>query len=58
MSITIVRCKNHQGSVVFGTIFEAYWDVYIRYAESIDGITQMMGSKYAQAIMLHISKGA
>jgi coenzyme F420-reducing hydrogenase beta subunit len=39
----------HQGGVVFGAIFDAYWNVYMGYAESIDGITQMMGSKYVQA---------
>lgn len=38
-----------EGGVVFGAIFDAEWQVYITYAETLESVRPMMGSKYVQA---------
>lgn len=37
------------GGVVFGAKFDDDWQVYITYAESLEGVRPFMGSKYVQA---------
>ena len=38
-----------QGGVVFGAVFDENWEVKHTYAESMDGVRPMMGSKYVQS---------
>lgn len=38
-----------QGGVVFGAVFDDNWEVRHTYAESMDGVRPMMGSKYVQS---------
>ena len=38
-----------QGGVVFGAVFDENWEVRHTYAESMDGVRPMMGSKYVQS---------
>lgn len=38
-----------QGGVVFGAVFDENWEVRHIYAENMDGVRPMMGSKYVQS---------
>ena len=38
-----------EGGVVFGARFDESWQVYIDYAEDLDGVEAFLGSKYVQA---------
>ena len=38
-----------QGGVVFGAVFDENWEVRHTYAENMDGVRPMMGSKYVQS---------
>ena len=38
-----------EGGVVFGARFDENWQVYIDYAEDLDGVEAFLGSKYVQA---------
>ena len=38
-----------EGGVVFGARFDEQWQVMIDYAETMEGISTFMGSKYVQA---------
>lgn len=47
--IALARYVISHGGVVFGAVFDEKWEVKHTYAETIDGIRPMMGSKYLQS---------
>ena len=49
--VFVALAKNviDQGGVVFGAVFDENWEVKHTYAESMDGVRPMMGSKYVQS---------
>lgn len=47
--IALAKKVIEQGGVVFGAVFDENWDVKHTYAESMDGVRPMMGSKYVQS---------
>ena len=40
-----------EGGVVFGAVFDGNWEVMHAYAETMEGVRPMMGSKYVQSRM-------
>ena len=47
--IALAKKIIEQGGVVFGAVFDENWDVKHTYAESMDDVRPMMGSKYVQS---------
>ena len=47
--ISLARKVIKNGGVVFGAVFDEKWEVKHTYAEAIDGVKPMMGSKYLQS---------
>lgn len=47
--IAIAKKVIERGGVVFGAVFDDNWEVVHTYAETIDGVKLMMGSKYVQS---------
>lgn len=47
--IALAKKVIEQGGVVFGAVFDGNWEVKHTYAESMDGVHPMMGSKYVQS---------
>lgn len=47
--IALAKYIISQGGVVFGAVFDEKWEVKHTYAEIIEGIKPMMGSKYMQS---------
>ena len=47
--IAIAKKVIERGGVVFGAVFDDNWEVVHKYAETIDGVKPMMGSKYVQS---------
>lgn len=49
MFIALAKKTIENGGVVFGAIFDDNWEVKHSYAESLEGVRAMMGSKYLQS---------
>lgn len=47
--IELARTIIAQEGVVFGAVFDENWEVEHRYAETLEGVRPMMGSKYLQS---------
>ena len=47
--INLARNVIAEGGIVFGAVFDGSWNVVHTYADSIDGVWAMMGSKYVQS---------
>ena len=47
--IALARRTIEDGGVVFGAVFDGDWEVMHTYAETLDGVRPMMGSKYVQS---------
>lgn len=47
--IALAKEVINNGGVVFGAIFDSSWEVFHTYAENIDDVFPMMGSKYVQS---------
>ena len=47
--IALARKVIDSGGVVFGAVFDENWEVVHAYAETMDGVRPMMGSKYVQS---------
>ena len=47
--IALARNTIEKGGVVFGAVFDENWEVKHAYAETLDGVRPMMGSKYVQS---------
>lgn len=47
--IAIAKKVIERDGVVFGAVFDDNWEVFHKYAETIDGVKPMMGSKYVQS---------
>lgn len=47
--IALAKKVIEQGGVVFGAVFDESWEVKHTYAETLDGVKPMMGSKYVQS---------
>ena len=47
--IAIAKKVIERDGVVFGAVFDDNWEVVHKYAETIDGVKPMMGSKYVQS---------
>lgn len=47
--INLARNVIAEGGIVFGAVFDGSWNVVHTYADSIDGVRSMMGSKYVQS---------
>ncbi len=47
--IALAREVLGRGGVVFGAVFDSGWEVAHAYAETLEGVKAMMGSKYAQS---------
>ncbi|WP_272961389.1 Coenzyme F420 hydrogenase/dehydrogenase, beta subunit C-terminal domain [Barnesiella viscericola] len=47
--ILLAKKVIERGGVVFGAVFDDNWEVVHTYAETIDGVKPMMGSKYVQS---------
>lgn len=49
MFFTLAKAVIQENGVVFGATYDESWGVRISYAEQIDGVFPMMGSKYLQS---------
>lgn len=49
--ISLAKNIIEQGGVVFGAVFDEDWEVKHTYAETLDNVRPMMGSKYVQSRM-------
>ena len=47
--IALAKKVIEQNGVVFGAVFDENWEVKHTYAETLDGVKPMMGSKYVQS---------
>ena len=47
--IALAKAVIRKGGVVFGAVFDRRWEVIHAYAESMEGVRRMMGSKYVQS---------
>lgn len=47
--IAVARKVIENGGVVFGAVFDEKWEVRHAYAETLEGVRPMMGSKYLQS---------
>ena len=47
--IALAKKILEKGGVVFGAVFDENWEVKHTYAETLDGVRLMMGSKYVQS---------
>ena len=47
--IALARKVIDSGGVVFGAVFDENWEVVHAYADTMDGVRPMMGSKYVQS---------
>lgn len=47
--IALAKKVIEQGGVVFGAVFDGNWEVKHTYAETLDGVKPMIGSKYVQS---------
>ena len=47
--IALARSVLEKGGVVFGAVFDECWEVKHAFAETLDGVKPMMGSKYLQS---------
>lgn len=47
--IALAKKTLEKGGVVFGAVFDENWEVRHTYAETLDGVRPMMGSKYVQS---------
>lgn len=47
--ILLAKAVLAKGGVVFGAVFDNEWQVVIKYAETLDEVLPMMGSKYVQS---------
>ena len=47
--IALAKKTIEKGGVVFGAVFDDNWEVRHTYAETLDGVRPMMGSKYVQS---------
>lgn len=47
--IELAKVIIEKGGVVFGAVYDSNWEVVITYAETLDAVRPMMGSKYMQA---------
>ena len=47
--IALAKDVIRRGGVVFGAVFDERWEVKHTYAETLDGVRRMMGSKYVQS---------
>ena len=47
--IALAKKALEKGGVVFGAVFDGNWEVKHTYAETIEGVRKMMGSKYVQS---------
>ena len=49
--IALAKKTLEKGGVVFGAVFDDNWEVKHTYAETLEGVRPMMGSKYVQSRM-------
>lgn len=47
--IALAKMILQKGGVVFGAVYDEHWEVRHTYAESLEGVRKMMGSKYMQS---------
>lgn len=47
--IALAKMILQKGGVVFGAVYDEHWEVRHTYAESLEGVKKMMGSKYMQS---------
>ncbi len=51
--IALAKIILQQGGVVFGAVYDEHWEVKHSYAENLEGVKPMMGSKYLQSRTEH-----
>ncbi len=56
--IALAKVVLQQEGVVFGAVYDEHWEVRHTYAEDLDGVKAMMGSKYLQSRMEHAYQDA
>ena len=47
--VALAKDVIRRGGIVFGAVFDEQWEVRHTYAETLDGVRRMMGSKYVQS---------